>query len=84
MDKSPHRVLRGGQRWRASLAALLVGWLATAIAAEAPGAPGSGSAWTTGAKQGLAGQIRSNLPDLEAAGCWGENSRSCAPENLND
>jgi glucoamylase len=28
-------------------------WLGTAIAAEAPGAPGAGSAWTTGAKQGL-------------------------------
>ena len=55
MDKSPHRVLRGWQRWRGPLAALLAAtaWLGTAIAAEAPGAPGSGSAWTTGVKQGL-------------------------------
>ena len=55
MDKSAHRVLRGWPRWRASLAALWVGatWLAAAVAAEAPGAPGAGSAWTTGAKQGL-------------------------------
>jgi len=53
MDKSPHRVLRGWPRWRASLAAVLTGWLATALAAEAPSAPGAGSAWITGAKQGL-------------------------------
>ena len=53
MDKSPHRVLRRWPRWQASLAAVLAGWFATAVAAEAPGAPGSGSAWTTAAKQGL-------------------------------
>ena len=51
---------QGAGRWRglwwsiaAVAAALVAGALAPVSAADAPGAPGVGSAWTTGAKQGL-------------------------------
>ena len=52
-------VLKGWQRWRGPLAVSLAAttWLGNAIAADAPGAPGAGSAWTTGAKQGLGTSI---------------------------
>lgn len=55
MNKSLDRVLKGGQRWRGPLVVSLAAtWLATVIiVADAHGAPGTGSAWATGAKQGL-------------------------------
>lgn len=56
MDPLRHRVLRGLQRWRESVAVVLAATvcLGTAIATEALAAPGAGSVCRRGAHQGLA------------------------------